>query len=72
MPKKVRFPKCPESGYIAGWFVGDGESTFLASIEDGTTTSAEAKKLVAWVTQWTKWVEQEEKRVKEGRANDEL
>lgn len=64
MTNKVQFPKQPRSGYIAGWYVSEGKQSTRHMIEDGSLTGKEAKKLAAYVAQWAKWVEAEEKRLK--------
>lgn len=67
MSAKVKFPtfpKQPRGGYIAGWYVSEGKTSTRHMIEDGSLTGKEAKKLAVYVTQWAKWVEAEEKRLK--------
>ena len=65
---KVKYPRCPPSGEIAGWFLDDSAEQARSHILDGSYTSKNVKQLAAWVAQLAKWVEQEEKKLKkEGR-----
>lgn len=63
---KVPFPRCPDGGYIAGWYVAEGADSVRAQVEDGTCSSKEMKKLVKYVTQLAAWVGQEEKKLSKG------
>ena len=63
----IKYPKAPHSRQISGWYVDGPARTLREEIARGECTSKGLKRLVKYLRQLIRWVEQEEERLRRRR-----